>query len=73
MVLCVISGCVFNRSAQWERLPPSEKYVLGQPMYFEIAAPSIPEHKRLYVHSCYVTPENSHSSTPQFPVIENFG
>lgn len=60
-------------SAQWERLSPSDEYVLGQPMYFEIEAPSIPQHKRLYVHSCYVTPEKSHISTPQFPVVENFG
>lgn len=61
------------RNAQWERLSLSDEYVLGQPMYFEIEAPSIAQHKRLYVQSCYVTPKKSLTSTPQFSVVENFG
>lgn len=65
--------CVFRSLAQWERLSLSDEYVLGQPMYFEAEALSAVQLKRLYVHSCYVTPEKSHTSTPQFPVVENFG
>ncbi|XP_010764081.1 zona pellucida sperm-binding protein 3d.2 isoform X2 [Notothenia coriiceps] len=61
------------RNAQWERLSPSDQYELGQPMYFEAEAPSLPEDQRLYVHLCYATPERSHNSTPQFPVVANYG
>ncbi|XP_077455223.1 zona pellucida sperm-binding protein 3d.2 [Stigmatopora argus] len=61
------------RNAQWERLGPSDQYTLGEPMYFEAEGPPLPEDMRLYVHTCYVTPNTSHASTPQFPVINNFG
>ncbi|KAK2844958.1 hypothetical protein Q5P01_011617 [Channa striata] len=61
------------RNAQWQRLSPSDEYVLGEPMYFEAEAPSMSQDERLYVHSCYATPEKSHTSTPQFPVVTNFG
>ncbi|KAK2909889.1 hypothetical protein Q8A73_007604 [Channa argus] len=61
------------RNAQWERLSPSDEYVLGEPMYFEAEAPSMSTDERLYVHSCYATPEKSHTSKPQFPVVSNFG
>uniref|UniRef100_A0A8D3BC33 Zona pellucida glycoprotein 3d tandem duplicate 2 n=1 Tax=Scophthalmus maximus TaxID=52904 RepID=A0A8D3BC33_SCOMX len=57
------------RNAQWERLSPSDQYVLGKPMYFEAEAPSMSQDKRLYVHSCYVTREKSHTSTLQFPLF----
>uniref|UniRef100_A0A8C4DCD7 Zona pellucida glycoprotein 3d tandem duplicate 2 n=1 Tax=Dicentrarchus labrax TaxID=13489 RepID=A0A8C4DCD7_DICLA len=63
----------FCLSAQWERLSPLDQYVLGNPMYFEAEAPSMSQDKRLYVHLCYATPNMSHTSTPQFPVINNFG
>ncbi|XP_023140344.2 zona pellucida sperm-binding protein 3d.2 isoform X1 [Amphiprion ocellaris] len=61
------------RNAQWERLSPSDQYVLGKPMYFEAEALPTAHDERLYVHSCYATPERSHTSTPQFPVVTNFG
>ncbi|KAM6995279.1 zona pellucida sperm-binding protein 3d.2 [Tautogolabrus adspersus] len=61
------------RNAQWERLFPSDQYVLGKPMYFEAEGPSMSQDQRLYVHRCYATPEKSHTSKPQFPVVENFG
>ncbi|XP_076592871.1 zona pellucida sperm-binding protein 3d.2 [Chaetodon auriga] len=61
------------RNAQWERLSPSDQYELGKPMYFEAEAPSVSQDERLYIHSCYATPEKSHTSTPQFPVVKNFG
>ncbi|XP_044216395.1 zona pellucida sperm-binding protein 3d.2 isoform X1 [Thunnus albacares] len=61
------------RNAQWERLSPSDQYVLGKPMYFEAEAPSMSQNERLYVHSCYATPKKSHTSTPQFPIVKNFG
>ncbi|XP_044064215.1 zona pellucida sperm-binding protein 3d.2 [Siniperca chuatsi] len=61
------------RNAQWERLFPSDQYMLGQPMYFEAEAPSMSPDERLYVHLCYATPERSHTSVPQFPVVKNFG
>uniref|UniRef100_A0A3B5AJ90 Zona pellucida sperm-binding protein 3 n=1 Tax=Stegastes partitus TaxID=144197 RepID=A0A3B5AJ90_9TELE len=57
---------------QWERLSPSDQYVLGKPMYFEAEALPTAHDERLYVHSCYATPERSHTSTPQFPVVTNF-
>nr|XP_040020437.1 zona pellucida sperm-binding protein 3d.2 isoform X2 [Gasterosteus aculeatus aculeatus] len=61
------------RNALWERLSPSHRYVLGQSMYFEAEALSVSPDKRLYVHFCYATPEKSHTSTPQFPVVQNYG
>ncbi|XP_031723284.1 zona pellucida sperm-binding protein 3d.2 [Anarrhichthys ocellatus] len=61
------------RNAQWEKLSPSDQYVLGKSMYFEAEARSVSRNKRLYVHLCYATPEKSHTSTPQFPVVQNFG
>ncbi|KAK1894911.1 Zona pellucida sperm-binding protein 3 [Dissostichus eleginoides] len=61
------------RNAQWERLSPSDQYELGRPMYFEAEALSMSEDQRLYVHLCYATPERSHNSTPQFPVVANYG
>uniref|UniRef100_A0AAQ4PAW1 Zona pellucida glycoprotein 3d tandem duplicate 2 n=1 Tax=Gasterosteus aculeatus aculeatus TaxID=481459 RepID=A0AAQ4PAW1_GASAC len=60
-------SCYFNR------LSPSHRYVLGQSMYFEAEALSVSPDKRLYVHFCYATPEKSHTSTPQFPVVQNYG
>ncbi|XP_035862613.1 zona pellucida sperm-binding protein 3d.2 isoform X1 [Sander lucioperca] len=61
------------RNAQWERLSPSDQYVLGKPVYFEANALSMSQDERLYVHLCYVTPEKSPTSTPQFAVVKNFG
>ncbi|KAG7216556.1 hypothetical protein INR49_002043, partial [Caranx melampygus] len=62
------------RNAQWERLSPSDQYILGKPMYFEAEAPSMSRDKRLYVHLCYVTPEKSHASPMlQFAIVKNFG
>ncbi|KAM9353537.1 zona pellucida sperm-binding protein 3d.2 [Symphorus nematophorus] len=61
------------RNAQWERIFLSDQYVLGKPMYFEAEAPSMSQDERLYVHLCYATPEKSHTSMPQFPVVKNFG
>ncbi|XP_069032054.1 zona pellucida sperm-binding protein 3d.2 [Embiotoca jacksoni] len=61
------------RNARWERLSPSDQYLLGEPMYFETEAlPAAPD-QRLYVHSCFATPEKPPASTPQFPVVKNFG
>ncbi|XP_078108429.1 zona pellucida sperm-binding protein 3d.2 [Sander vitreus] len=61
------------RNAQWERLSPSDQYMLGKPVYFEANALSVSQDERLYVHLCYVTPEKSPTSTPQFAVVKNFG
>ncbi|XP_060936953.1 zona pellucida sperm-binding protein 3d.2 [Limanda limanda] len=61
------------RNAQWERLSLSDQYELGKPMYFEAEAQPMSVDKRLYVHSCYVTSDKSHTSTLQFPVVKNFG
>ncbi|XP_039663054.1 zona pellucida sperm-binding protein 3d.2 isoform X2 [Perca fluviatilis] len=61
------------QNAQWESLSPSDQYMLGNPMYFEANAPSMSQDERLYVHLCYVTPEKSHTSMPQFAVVKNFG
>ncbi|KAM3613970.1 uncharacterized protein V6R79_007757 [Siganus canaliculatus] len=61
------------RNAQWERLSPSDQYMLGKPMYFQAEAFSAAHGERLYIQWCYVTPEKSYGSTPQFPVVKNFG
>ncbi|XP_068613561.1 zona pellucida sperm-binding protein 3d.2 [Brachionichthys hirsutus] len=61
------------RNARWERLSPSQHYTLGTPMYFEAEALSMSQDKRLYVHSCHVTPEESPASAPQSPIVTNFG
>ncbi|XP_033181475.1 zona pellucida sperm-binding protein 3d.2 [Mastacembelus armatus] len=61
------------RNAQWERLSLSDQYVLGKPMYFQAETSSLSQDERLYIHSCYVTPEKSHTSKPQFLVVSNFG
>ncbi|XP_068426704.1 zona pellucida sperm-binding protein 3d.2 [Clinocottus analis] len=61
------------RNAHWEKLSPSNKYMLGRSMYFQAEAPSITQDKRLYVHFCYATLEKSHTSTPQYPIVLNFG
>uniref|UniRef100_A0A3Q3AM92 Zona pellucida sperm-binding protein 3 n=2 Tax=Kryptolebias marmoratus TaxID=37003 RepID=A0A3Q3AM92_KRYMA len=60
------------RNAEWEELSPSHHYVLGEPMFFE-AESVLSDGERLYVNTCYVTPEKSHTSTPRYPVIKNFG
>ncbi|XP_049585312.1 zona pellucida sperm-binding protein 3d.2 isoform X2 [Syngnathus scovelli] len=60
-------------NVRWERFSPSDKYVLGEPMRFEAEGPSVPQDMRLYVHSCYATPNKSHISKPQFPVVKDFG
>ncbi|XP_034029515.1 zona pellucida sperm-binding protein 3-like [Thalassophryne amazonica] len=61
------------RNAEWERLSASDHYSLGKPMYFQAEAPSVSQHERLYIHMCYATPRNPRTSTPQFPVVANFG
>ncbi|XP_029574594.1 zona pellucida sperm-binding protein 3-like, partial [Salmo trutta] len=61
------------RNAQWERLAQSDVYSMGKPMYFQAEAPSMSKDGRLYALSCNVTIKHSHSSTPHFTVIDNFG
>ncbi|XP_013884185.1 zona pellucida sperm-binding protein 3d.2 isoform X2 [Austrofundulus limnaeus] len=60
------------RNAEWEELSRPPHYVLGEPMFFQ-AETFLSDGERLYVHSCHVTPETSHLSSPQHPVIKNFG
>ncbi|XP_041843864.1 zona pellucida sperm-binding protein 3d.2 isoform X2 [Melanotaenia boesemani] len=61
------------RNARWEKLPPSGHYMLGEPIYFEAEAPALSYNQRLYVHTCFVTPEKSRTSKPQVSVMKNFG
>ncbi|XP_010904022.2 zona pellucida sperm-binding protein 3d.2 [Esox lucius] len=61
------------RNAQWARLGPSEGFYLGKSMYFQAEAPSMSTDRRLYVHSCHVTLKRSHTSMPQYTVIDNLG
>ncbi|MEQ2267967.1 hypothetical protein XENORESO_013105 [Xenotaenia resolanae] len=61
------------RNAQWDKLSRSDHFILGEPMYFVAEAEALSTAERLYIHTCYVTPEESHTSAPQFPVITNFG
>ncbi|XP_026040172.1 zona pellucida sperm-binding protein 3d.2 isoform X3 [Astatotilapia calliptera] len=72
----VKNGAKFSltpRNAKWERLSPSGQYVLGKPMYFQAEALPMSHDERLYIHSCYATPEKSHTFTLRFPVVRNFG
>ncbi|XP_031431969.1 zona pellucida sperm-binding protein 3-like isoform X2 [Clupea harengus] len=59
--------------AQWKKLNLSDWYAIGRPMYFEAEGPPLDRDGRLYIHSCHVTPNESHSSKPIFTVIDNFG
>ncbi|XP_028326220.1 zona pellucida sperm-binding protein 3d.2 [Gouania willdenowi] len=72
----MVNGAKFiltPRNAQWERLSPSDPYFLGKPMYFQAETVPLPAKERLYIHSCFATPERSYTSTPQFTVVKNFG
>ncbi|MEQ2199773.1 hypothetical protein XENOCAPTIV_011208 [Xenoophorus captivus] len=60
------------RNAQWDKLSRSDHFILGEPMYFVAEAEALSTAERLYIHTCYVTPEESHTSAPQFPVITNW-
>ncbi|XP_076869637.1 zona pellucida sperm-binding protein 3d.2 [Brachyhypopomus gauderio] len=59
--------------AQWNKLPPSEAYTIGHPMYFEAKVPSVAEGERLFVHNCHVTMNISPFSKPQVIIIDNYG
>ncbi|KAL2084483.1 hypothetical protein ACEWY4_020001 [Coilia grayii] len=59
--------------AQWRKLNASDGYAIGRPMYFEAEGPPMDRHQRLYIHSCHVTANKSHTSKPRFTVIEKFG
>lgn len=61
------------RDAMWRRLPPTEAYTIGNPMYFQADGPPLAEDERLFVDSCYVTTNSSHLSMPRYTVIENDG
>ncbi|XP_061573954.1 zona pellucida sperm-binding protein 3d.2 [Cololabis saira] len=61
------------RNARWEQLSPSDQYGPWEPVRFQAEAPALPRHQRLYVHTCYVSAGTSHTATPQFAVVKNFG
>uniref|UniRef100_A0A3B3WR48 Zona pellucida sperm-binding protein 3 n=1 Tax=Poecilia mexicana TaxID=48701 RepID=A0A3B3WR48_9TELE len=65
--------CLTRPPAQWNKLSGSDHFLLGEPVFFAAEAQSLSRDERLYVLSCYATPEASPTSTPQFPVITNFG
>lgn len=72
-VALLLIYCPIFLLAKWERLSPSDQYVLGKPMYFQAEALPMSHDERLYIHSCYATPEKSHTFTLRFPVVRNFG
>ncbi|KAK7885954.1 hypothetical protein WMY93_025575 [Mugilogobius chulae] len=61
------------RNSLWEPLSSSDSFTLGRPMFFEAQAEFLSPGQRLYVHSCFATPDPSPSSTPQFTVVNNYG
>ncbi|KAM8825927.1 zona pellucida sperm-binding protein 3d.2 [Synchiropus picturatus] len=62
------------RNAAWQPLSPTDKYLLGSPMYFQAEGQFVPDGQQLYVHTCFATPEKTFtSSTVRFSVVENFG
>ncbi|XP_024114225.1 zona pellucida sperm-binding protein 3d.2 [Oryzias melastigma] len=60
-------------NAQWEKLSSSDHFVIGDPLHFEAKASTLSHHERLYVHTCYISQDQSHTATPQFPIMKNFG
>uniref|UniRef100_A0A8C6UIZ3 ZP domain-containing protein n=1 Tax=Neogobius melanostomus TaxID=47308 RepID=A0A8C6UIZ3_9GOBI len=60
-------------NALWEPLSPSDTFTLGRPMFFEAHTELLSSGQRLYVHSCFATPEPSASSAPRFNVVSNYG
>ncbi|XP_055084077.1 zona pellucida sperm-binding protein 3 [Periophthalmus magnuspinnatus] len=61
------------RNALWEPLSSSDAFALGRPMFFEAQAEFLSPGRRLYIHSCFATPNPSPSSTPRFTIINNYG
>lgn len=61
------------KNAQWQPLSPSDAFTLGTPMFFEAQTEVLPAGKRLYLHSCFATPEPAPSSEPRFDIISNHG
>ncbi|XP_016313708.1 zona pellucida sperm-binding protein 3-like [Sinocyclocheilus anshuiensis] len=58
---------------RWERLEGNGRFVLDEPMYFEVSAAYISEDERIFVDSCYVTASRDPKSIPQHSVICNYG
>ncbi|XP_055019333.1 zona pellucida sperm-binding protein 3-like [Boleophthalmus pectinirostris] len=61
------------RNALWEPLSSSDTFTLGRPMFFEAQAELPSPGQRLYVHSCFATPDPSPSSAPRFTIVNNYG
>ncbi|XP_041963991.1 zona pellucida glycoprotein 3d tandem duplicate 1 [Alosa sapidissima] len=60
-------------NAQWEHLDVGEKYVLGEPMYFEVSTQHLSKDQWVFVDSCHVTASQDSNSMPRQDVIRNFG
>ncbi|XP_027017783.2 zona pellucida glycoprotein 3d tandem duplicate 1 [Tachysurus fulvidraco] len=58
------------RDANWQELGVNESFILGEPVYFEVATETISKDKSVYVEACHVTDSNS---TQRYDVISNFG
>ncbi|XP_046689394.1 zona pellucida sperm-binding protein 3d.2 isoform X2 [Silurus meridionalis] len=59
--------------AQWNRLSPTEGFIIGQLMYFEAETLYVPDSERLFVHFCHVTTNSSRDSLPRINIINNHG
>ncbi|XP_060717141.1 zona pellucida sperm-binding protein 3-like [Tachysurus vachellii] len=61
------------RDANWQELGVNESFILGEPMYFEVATETISKDKSVYVEACHVTASKDSNSTQRYDVISNFG
>ncbi|XP_011484070.1 zona pellucida sperm-binding protein 3 isoform X2 [Oryzias latipes] len=61
------------RNAEWEKFSPSDHFVIGDSLHFEAKVSTLSQHERLYVHTCYISRDQSHTATPQFPIMKNYG
>lgn len=62
--------CVTDK---WEELGVNNSYVLGEPMYFEVAVEFVSKDRSVYVEACHIAASEDSNSTQRYDIISNFG
>ncbi|KAG8013605.1 Zona pellucida sperm-binding protein 3 [Nibea albiflora] len=57
----------------WSKPAKSQVYQLGKTVNFQVSAPHLPTHKKLYINTCYATPASGSKSSLKHIIIDNFG